>query len=875
VSVAALQDRLLRLGRREAAAASPDVAGLDHAEARQTDEDRWELTLYFVPPSTGGSAVPAGIGPGNLRITRQDGTALPGVWVESVDARRDGDELLRAAVVVEERATAARLAGDHAPYAVEIVDVGRMDRHLSRALFYWSGRDAAAPPVLPAERPDLPPLADIDYLAKDFHSFRKLMLDRMALALPQWQERNAVDLGVAVVEVLAYAADHLSYYQDAVATEAYLETARQRTSVRRHVRLLDYSLHEGCNARVWLEMHVDPAREEVLLPAGTEVLTGSRQPGTLEEGSEPYRKALAEGAQVFETLYDATLRGDHNVFQLHAWRLADFFLAPGATRAALVGRWPRLRAGDVLVLRQVRGFETGERDDADPRQAHAVRLAEAPRFDQDGATEITEIAWHEEDALPFPLWISREAAGWSRSDLAEVYGNVVLADHGRTIVEELAVVPLQGRYAPVLAERNLVHAVPFDAVEAESLPAIASVFQRPDRALPALALYEVSERYFYRHAEGEPETVAEPGIPAAVLAAQIGLESMPELEAEPEPAPSTPTRPRLPRRSRFDRAFHKALGLPPDEMPQFEVWTPRKDLLWSGRFARDFVVEPDVGGHARLRFGDGFQGLSLAPGTRLWAVYRVGNPVRGNVGPGMVTQLAGDGFGVTGAHNCVPARGGSLPEDVETARRNAPQAFHSQRRCVTEEDYVALTRRLPGVLKAQCVKGWNGSGVTAVVAVQRAGGLAADAAFLRRVEAYLQPYLIVGHDLEVRPPDLVPLHIVLSVEVASGHLRNPIRDDLLRVLGDRNLPDGRVGFFHPDRFTFGEPVYVSDLIAVAMSVHGVASVEVLELHRWGRPQGGEIEAGRIEMDRLEIAQCRNLPAVPRQGVLELRMRGGQ
>ena len=60
------------------------------------------------------------------------------------------------------------------------------------------------------------------------------------------------DIGVALVEVLAYVGDYLSYYQDAVATEAYLDTARQRISVRRHARLVDYRMHEGCNARAWV-----------------------------------------------------------------------------------------------------------------------------------------------------------------------------------------------------------------------------------------------------------------------------------------------------------------------------------------------------------------------------------------------------------------------------------------------------------------------------------------------------------------------------------------------------------------------------------------------------------------------------------------------
>ena len=78
------------------------------------------------------------------------------------------------------------------------------------------------------------------------------MLDRLAITLPQWQERSPADLGVMLVELMAYAADHLSYYQDAIATEAYLGTARKRVSVRRHARLLDYLMNDGCNARVWV-----------------------------------------------------------------------------------------------------------------------------------------------------------------------------------------------------------------------------------------------------------------------------------------------------------------------------------------------------------------------------------------------------------------------------------------------------------------------------------------------------------------------------------------------------------------------------------------------------------------------------------------------
>ena len=75
--------------------------------------------------------------------------------------------------------------------------------------------------------------------------------------MPDWKETHVPDIGIAVVEVLAYVGDYLSYYQDAVATEAYLDTARQRISVRRHALLVDYQMHEGCNARAWVCLETD------------------------------------------------------------------------------------------------------------------------------------------------------------------------------------------------------------------------------------------------------------------------------------------------------------------------------------------------------------------------------------------------------------------------------------------------------------------------------------------------------------------------------------------------------------------------------------------------------------------------------------------
>ena len=85
--------------------------------------------------------------------------------------------------------------------------------------------------------------------------------------MPDWRERNQADLGVTLVELLAYVGDQLSYFQDSVATEAYLGTARRRTSVRRHARLVDYFMHDGANARAWLVFETQADRGNAAAPA--------------------------------------------------------------------------------------------------------------------------------------------------------------------------------------------------------------------------------------------------------------------------------------------------------------------------------------------------------------------------------------------------------------------------------------------------------------------------------------------------------------------------------------------------------------------------------------------------------------------------------
>jgi hypothetical protein len=308
-----------------------------------------------------------------------------------------------------------------------------------------------------APREACPPEVDSsqvrDYLAKDYDSFRRLMLDRLATTLPDWREGSPADVQVALVELLAFVGDRLSYEQDAVATEAYLRTARRRVSVRRHARLLGYRMHEGSAARAFVHLRVTQDR---LVERGRQFLTGERDDAE---------------TLVFEALHDVPVTKAHNRIELYTWSEDECCLAEGATGATLSGEEPlTLAVGDFLLFEEVAGAASGAQPDADRSHRHVVRLTDvSPDVDPLDDSPIVEVAWSADDALPFPFRVSglTETAGGTRqrSVLGVARGNVVLAEHGAAVPEPVQLdgtVDLAGRWRPALPAGRPTYAVPYD-----------------------------------------------------------------------------------------------------------------------------------------------------------------------------------------------------------------------------------------------------------------------------------------------------------------------------------------------------------------------------------------------------------------------------
>ena len=783
---------------------------------------------------------------------------VPIEWVASADnlppgadpALVDGiDDLTRTLVV------RTKVFGDFSTYTLHLrassgsdIPPGGFDPKLSDIEFSFkvecpSDFDCAQKTPCPTDPPAKP---DIDYLAKDYTGFRRLMLDRLSLLAPGWRERSAADVGMALVELLAYAADNLSYRQDAIANEAYLATAHKRVSVRRHARLVDYALHDGCNARAFVHFTV---AIDMPLPQGTQLLTRPSTPSLAPPvqviaGSKPWHDALAAGSIVFETAHPKELFTDLNTLSLYAWGDRGCCLPRGATHATLRGPHPDLQLGDLLVFQEVVSPTTFLPEDADPSKRWVVRLTlvkagvdpSGQLFDEppvDGPVDITEIAWDAADALPFPLCLSvKERPGL---EVSVAFGNMVLVDHGQTVTDP----PMKP--------------VPHPELKRVALAANAQACSHsppepvPIRFRPALAQFPVTQGFDLAADLRVPMTQDGGWLPATALVVRDPHDALPQIPLLNGDLKSVASR-----------------------------WEPRHDLLASAGDATDFVVETENDGLALLRFGDDTHGRRPKEDTVFTATYRVGNGLAGNVGAHTIAHIVSNVAGVfTALTNPLPAAGGIDPENIEAARRDAPQAFRTQERAVTAADYAAAAERRVEVQRAAASFRWTGSWHTVFVTADRFGGAAIDTGFKGRLRRHLERFRMAGYDLDLDCPRYVALDVTLHICVLADYFRSEVLRAVQLELGTNVLPDGRLAVFHPDNFTFGQAVYLSRIVAAAQRVQGVEAVWVQKFERFGQPDVLSLEAGVLKMGRLEIAQLANNPNFRERGRLTLEAGGGK
>jgi Baseplate J-like protein len=685
---------------------------------------------------------------------------------------------------------------------------------------------ATAPPAAPAPASDAQSVP-IDYLAKDFGSFRQALSEFSTLRYPGWVERSEADLGVVLMEALAALGDELSYYQDRVLGESTIETATQRLSVVRHARLVDYEPTPATVATTVLQLNVNPA---------------SSPPRTGWTIDTPLRcNALGADGSIIEFEVEDPTAG-----------LSGSLGTNPPSWASVDTRWNRGSLVPYYWDDSMRSLEAGSSDFYMRGSSLGLYEGQQLLLDSPGPTSADP-----------PVRELVAVAGWvETSDVLR--GGIALTQVSlaapTTAAHDLGTTAVAGNVVPAVqgVRQSETFTIP-DPTAASTGPVVVRVGADSGGGdlLPDYRYCLLSGPLAWLAKGAQEEYSATPVQPEIVLS-----QLPPAGDAVDSPVAWQFVRWLL-EAGPADRAF----TLTPE---QYSVVLSSGTTTW---------LDYDGDGGTTIRFGDGSFGTAPLPGTSFEVLYRVGGGADGNVPADTIVSVAAgqaQGSLVAACTNPFAATGGADAETIGQVRSRAPQRFHTgQLRLVQPGDYEAAARSLPWVQEAGTTFRWTGSWLTAVTTVDPGVSEQPSAAQLQSLTTLLDGRRLAGYESYVLAPRYLSLDLEIVVVGMASAFTSDVEQAVLTRLAPGILPDGSAGFFDHSRWGFGQPLESSALLAAVQGCVGVQGVSALHYRRRGIDASFLPLTETLPVASDQILRIDNDPNRPEAGSLQVTVTGSK
>ena len=250
------------------------------------------------------------------------------------------------------------------------------------------------------------------------------------------------------------------------------------------------------------------------------------------------------------------------------------------------------------------------------------------------------------------------------------------------------------------------------------------------------------------------------------------------------------------------------------------AWHEVDTLFGAAADAHDYTLRVGDDDAAVVQFGDGRRGARVPTGQEnVRATYRKGIGAAGNLAAGQLSQLLTRPLGLKAAVNPRAAEGGVAAEAADAARRNMPLGVRTLGRVVSLRDYEDFARAYTGIAKAHAAVLNLKAGRTVFITVGGEGGTrpAADGPTLAKLVSALKN---AGDPLvrfEVRAYDEAFFRLGLKIRRHPDHQRDTVSGAVEAAL--------RTSFSFDAR-EFGQPVALSEIMAVVQGAPGVVAVDV-------------------------------------------------
>ncbi len=680
--------------------------------------------------------------------------------------------------------------------------------------------------------PDDPPLPAIDYLAKDFQSFKLALSEFSAQRYPAWQEQSEADFGSMFMETLCAVADELSYLQDRVAAESTLLGATQRRSLVSMARLVDYEPQSTISATTIVQCDV----VGTTVPAGT--LVNAIGPDGVEVPFEIGTGLNDTTQYVVSTQWN---RG-----QIVPYWLDDSqrCLSCGATGMWLVGQdYNFVTPGPNILLGTALLIQTDLPGESIREIVHVTSV----RFDEDMIYETNNLP----TKLTYIEWSAAEALQRDH-DLAAtlVSGNLLSVTQGRRYSESFAV-----GVAPAGATAMPLAVIRMGPNGTEDHPNWIVRYPLSRSSIQPAVLVPQGRLTWLQPAMGADGSVVDPDI------------------ATPSPELNVSRRLPNPQAYQFSTSLLDVGATAWAYTVDAGAWR----VMGTDVTGAALQWEYDGDGGDTLRFGDGTFGEAPVPGDVFDVTYRIGLGAAGNVAAGAISIVPPVSTGyLTGVRNPFAVVSGADQETAQHITRMAPQAFHNvQYRAVLATDYQTAARTLPWVLQAGTTFRWTGSWLTVFTTADPKGtGWATETEQIGLIDL-LNRRRLAGYESYAPPPVYVSIDLEITVCIEPQVIGSDVEARILSRLADAVTRDGTEGFFYADCFTFGTPLYRSQLEAAIQGVTGVNGVLDVQYRARGASNVFQELPDVLSLGSMQILRVQNNPDYPERGTIRVFAEGGR
>lgn len=691
----------------------------------------------------------------------------------------------------------------------------------------------------------------VNYLARDFWSFRQALLDFATQRYPDWQDRLEADAGMMLLEIMSAMGDDASYIQDRYAREAYLETASQRRSLKHHAQLMDYRIGDGLAAFTWIDVNTGGDGH---FDAGTLVYA---------EAESSRRVEFEIGRNIDEILAVKSyfVRNALNALDPHCWDEDEVCLPIGSTEVSVDGHVGALIDGlmetdeDGVLFKSVL-LTTDPVNKGIPARNIIVDIIDTfETTDPLTSTNITRLTWRENQALVYQLDI----------EALQVHANILPVIAGR-LHEDVFVIGLDTEDPELIA-------IEPDSVARSQL---SRAIERQGASYRDVNEHNVETTRFMFSLldseetplcwQGEEQTQATPDVRLFHANWNNAAQEWQALNGANDT---------------WDYVYSFISGYSSQEEDRHFAlehghFRPVISFHRDGQIITHTDYMDDKG--FTIRFGETGFGKTPSQGTIFKVFYRLGNGTAANVATNTLEFFEADLPNFippnTTITNPLAVTSGEDPETVEQIRHLVPQAYQSETyRAVRAEDYAEAAERLEWVQRAGAKARYTGAWTSMFVTVDPSGATSINDEKLEALEQQMDRFRQAGRQVYTSEPDFADIDLKITICVEPYAYRGEVKERVLKLLlGDPSTATN--GFFHPDNFTFGTPLYRAQLEATIHEAEGVRAVTSIYIRRrgyfgWRLLDGLYHPIGVDEVIRLE-----NDLDYPERGTLNLYTVGG-